>query len=165
MGVEHTRELRRRFLNLGIGEIVAAVIFCFAMAWAISPIIASDSDRLAVWAALIPLVAILVQAGIYWLAARAWIGRGSMPQTMRTVYRCFRLVDAVLLAASLVAVVAMRPSAAALVLALAVWLFGVAEYVNYYVVRLAYPFSRWLVEVGHRRTPRLVKDMRDRSSA
>ncbi|HEX5336184.1 MAG TPA: hypothetical protein VFW55_09900, partial [Propionicimonas sp.] len=50
-----------------------------------------------------------------------------------------------------------EPLAAAAVLA--VWLFGVAEFANYFVVRLAYPPAQWLAQVGRRRTPRLVKDL------
>jgi hypothetical protein len=50
-----------------------------------------------------------------------------------------------------------EPLAAAVVVA--VWLFGVVEFLNYFVVRLAYPPARWLSEVGHWRTPRLVRDL------
>jgi hypothetical protein len=42
---------------------------------------------------------------------------------------------------------------------LAVWVFGVLEYVNYFVVRLAYPLGRWFTTVGEWRTPRLVQDL------
>ena len=110
------------------------------MARAAAPRLGTDSDRFALWAALVPLVVILVQAGIYWLSACTWIGGGRMPRAMRILYRWFRGLDPVLLAAGLISVLAAPPSSAAvLVLALAVWLFGVAEYINYCVVRLAYP--------------------------
>lgn len=155
---DRVRGLRRSYLNLELGEIVSAVVFCGAMLW-VSPRLGANSDRLAAWAALAPLIVVLLQAGVYWLTARTWIGRGGMPRLVRSVYRCFRVLDAVLLAAGPVVVVGTRPGAVALVLALGVWLFGVAEYVNYFVVRLAYPAHRWLAEVGRRRTPRLAKDL------
>lgn len=41
----------------------------------------------------------------------------------------------------------------------AVWLFGLVEYLNYFVVRLAYSPSVWLSEVVRLRTPRLVEDL------
>ena len=47
-----------------------------------------------------------------------------------------------------------------LVLVLAVWAFGVVEYLNYFAVRLAYPASEWLAKVRQQRLPRLVKDLR-----
>lgn len=159
------RELRRTYLSLGLGEIVAAAVFSGAMLWAVTPRLAFRADRLALWAALMPLVVILCQAGIYWLTARVWIGRGAMPYAVRILYRCFWGVDAVLLAVGLVGIVAARPSSVAVVvLAFAVWLFGVAEYINYFFVRLAYPAHCWLKEVARRRTPRLVKDLRGHDS-
>lgn len=157
---ESVQALRRVYLNLGLGEIVAAMVFCGAMTWSVVPRLGSGSDRLALWAALVPLVVILVQAGSYWLAARSWIRRGQMPRGLRILYRYLRGGDAVLLAASLVVIIAARPSSAeVLVLALAVWLFGVIEYVNYFFVRLAYPARRWRQEVSRWRTSRLAKDL------
>jgi hypothetical protein len=50
-----------------------------------------------------------------------------------------------------------EPLASAAVLA--VWLFGVIEFANYFVVRLAYPPTQWLAQVGRRRTPQLMKDL------
>ena len=41
-----------------------------------------------------------------------------------------------------------------------IWLFGVVEFINYFVMRLAYPVRRWFAEVGERRTPRLMLDVR-----
>ena len=40
-----------------------------------------------------------------------------------------------------------------------VWVFGVVEYVNYFVVRLSYPVRRLPLVVGQWRTPRLVQDL------
>ena len=153
--------MRRRYLSLGLGELVAAAVFCGVAATAVGPRLDTDADRFAFWAALVPLVVILLQAGVYWLIARTWLGDGRMPRGVASVYRCFRVVDVVLLAVGLGGVVAAGPSSpAVLVLVLAVWAFGVAEYVNYFVVRLAYPARRWLTEVGCLRTPRLVQDLR-----
>ncbi|MGN8025636.1 hypothetical protein [Microbacterium sp. 22242] len=155
------RDLRRAHLSLGIGEIVAALVFCGAAAWVVGPRFENPADRVALWAALLPLIAVLLQAGIYWLAARSWVGRGGMPRAVRRVYLALRVVDVGLLGCGLGVVAIARPSSAAmLVLVVAVWLFGVVEYLNYFVVRLSYPAGRWLHEVTRWRTPRLAKDLR-----
>lgn len=44
--------------------------------------------------------------------------------------------------------------------AVAVWLFAVVEFTNYYVVRLSYPWRHWLTTVGQGRMPRLILDPR-----
>lgn len=43
-----------------------------------------------------------------------------------------------------------------------IWLFGVIEFVNYFVVRLVYAPREWLGNIGQWRTPRLVLDMTHR---
>lgn len=164
MAREPVRQLRRTYLRLGLGETAAAAVFCGAMLCAVAPRLGSGSGRAAVWAALVPLIVVLAQAGLYWLLARSWIGRGAMPPALRRLYRCFRVVDAVLLAAGLAMVVVLRPSVGAFVFALLIWTFGLAEYVNYFFVRLSYPAGRWFSEVGRRRTPRLAKDLRARAA-
>ena len=161
MSAERRPELRRKYLSLGLGELVAALVFAAIAAAVVAPRFSGDTDAAALWSALIPLLVILVQAGVYWLAARNWVDRGPMPAAWAGAYRLFRVADAVMLAAGLLGVVVWWPdSVGAALLVLAVWAFGVLEYVNYFVVRLAYPIGRWFTTVGEWRTPRLVQDLR-----
>lgn len=149
---------------MGIGELAAAVGFAAVAAASIAPRLATANDRAALWSALVPLLAILVQAGTYWLLARSWVARASMPRAIRTVYRTLRVANVVLLAAGLAGILLWRPTGlAALVLVLAVWFFAVIEYVNYFVIRLSYPPARWFTLVRQWRTPRLVQDLNGRA--
>ena len=161
-GVETRREvLRRRYLNLGIGELVAAAVFAVVAAVFVAPRLPGTDDVRALWAALVPLLVVLVQAGVYWLGARAWVHHAVMPRPLALVYRLFRVVDVALLAAGLIGVVVWWPTGVgAALLVAAVWGFGVIEYVNYFVVRLAYPVGRWFTSVGQWRTPQLMRDVR-----
>lgn len=152
--------MRRRYLSLGLGELVAAAVFAGVAVTTVAPAL-DTTGRRALWGALVPLLVVLVQAGVYWLAARGWVLRGGMPSALASVYRAFRVVDVLLLVAGLVVVVVWWPSRPLVaLLVLAVWLFGLLEFVNYFVVRLSYPPTAWLREVRRWRTPRLVKDMR-----
>jgi len=151
------REVRRRkYLSLGVGELAAAAVFA-----AVLPRLVGPEDRWAVWFALIPLLVVLLQAGGYWLLARAWVARRPMPASLATVYRAFRWADAMLLTGGLVGVLLWLPTdGRSLVLVGAIWVFGLVEYVNYFVVRLAYPVGRWLRSVRRWRAPQLVQDLR-----
>ncbi|KGN37091.1 hypothetical protein [Knoellia subterranea] len=153
-------ELRRRYLSLGTGELVAATVFALLAHFSVAPRLDPDAVP-ALWSALVPLLVILVQAGAYWLLARGRIGTGeAMPEGERTAYRILRVVNSILLMAGLIGVFRWWPGASgATVLCVLIWLFGVAEFVNYYVVRLAYPAGRWFSLVGQRRIPRLVRDL------
>jgi len=151
--------LRRTYTSLGMGELTAAAVFAVIAAGGMLPVTTTVEGRLALWSALAPLLAILVQAGVYWLLARAWAGRAPMPGRIAGVYRGLRILDPILLAAGLLGVIVWFPAGADAVLVLVVWLFGVLEYLNYFVVRLAYPAHRWPSEVTRWRTPRLVRDL------
>ena len=156
---ERRRSLRRRYLSLGLGELAAAGVFVAVAVGSVGPRLGERGALALTWA-LVPLVAVLVPAGTYWLAARRWVGRATMPVGLARVYRVLAVLDAALLAASLVGVLVWLPASfgdAALVLAL--WAFAVAEWLNYFVVRLAYPVSRWFAGVASRQRPRLMQDV------
>ena len=162
MSTERRTTLRRRYLNLGLGELAACLAFTVVASAMVVPRLESARDAAALWSALLPLLVVLVQAGAYWLAARSWVGRTVMPASLAAVYRAFRLLDVVLLAGGLVGVLVWWPgNPAAAVLIVAVWAFGVVEYLNYFVVRLAYPATRWLTSVRRWQVPRLVLDIRN----
>lgn len=158
---EATRQrLRRRYLSLGIGELVAAGMFT-GVGWVqVVPRLGGPGSSLPLCFALGPLVLILLQAGAYWLAARGWVVRSGMPPTLASTYRWFRTLNPVLLLVGLAGLTLTWPEEPTHAwFLLVVWGFGVIEYVNYFVVRLSYPPSVWLSRVGQRRTPRLVQDI------
>ncbi|SKC68166.1 hypothetical protein [Plantibacter cousiniae (nom. nud.)] len=153
--------LRGRYLSLGLGELFAAVVFIWVAFVSMLPLLEQPTDALAFWSALVPLLVILVQAGVYWLAARRWVKQGTMPPGLAATYRGFRVLDAALLLAGLVGIIVWFPAHAFAAIGIPfVWLLGVTEYVNYFVVRLAYPPSVWFQRVGEWRTPRLLQDVR-----
>lgn len=161
MTAELRPDVSRKYLNLGLGELVATLVFTVVAAAVIAPRLEHRSDAAALWSALIPLLVILMQAGIYWLAARGWVERRPMPAAFAATYRAFRVIDVVLLVAGVVGLVIWWPSSLGAALGLsAVWFFGALEYVNYFVVRLSYPIGRWFTTVGQCRRPRLMQDLR-----
>lgn len=158
-GDQHREAIRRRYLRLGAGELFAAAVFAY-LALATIPHTSDGDGRLALWSALTPLLVILVQAGLYWCLARSWVARRPMPAGLATLYRTFRAVDLVLLLVGIIGVITWAPDHTLLTAGIvAIWLFGVVEFANYFVVRLAYPPRRWLRTVGRWRKPRLVLDM------
>lgn len=157
---ERRETLRRKYLSLGMGELVAAGVFAAIAVSVVMPRLEIRQDSAALWSALAPLLIILVQAGAYWLLARNWVQRAPMPTSLAALYRTFRALDAGFLVAGLLGVLAWLPDQVGVALAIVVvWVFGVVEYVNYFVVRLSYPIRRLPFVVGQWRTPRLVQDL------
>ncbi|SED88921.1 hypothetical protein [Ruania alba] len=148
---------RAAYLRLGTGELAATL--AFAVGYLLLRDRFSPDDQLGLAAAIVPLLLILVQAGIYWLLARRWVGVDAMPAGLAELYSSFRWVNPIVLAVSLGVLVWQVSTVGAAVLSAGVWLFAVIEHLNYYVIRLAYPASQWLTLVGQRRTPQLMKDV------
>jgi hypothetical protein len=73
----------------------------------------------------------------------------------------FQITDVALLAAGLAGVVIWWPAhPGASLPVMAVLGFGAVEYVNYFLIRLAYPVGNCFTTVGQRRVPQLVNDLR-----
>ncbi|MDV6276594.1 hypothetical protein R3Q06_24140 [Rhodococcus erythropolis] len=157
---QRRKSLQRRYLSLGLGELAAAGVFAAVAVSVVMPRLEGAHDSAALWSALAPLLVVLVQAGVYWLLARGWVEQAPMPARLAALYRAFRVLDFAALAVGLLGVLIWLPdhfvTAAAIVV---VWAFGVVEYVNYFVARLAYPLQRWPSEIGRWRTPQLVRDL------
>jgi hypothetical protein len=160
--VSHARRerLRRKYLSLGSGELAAGAMFVALAVFIVSPRLQAWTDTAALWAALAPLILVLAQAAVFWLSARSWVKRRKMPPPLASLYRAFRVLDAGVLATGLVGVLTWLPGQGGCALALTgVWIFGVIEYTNYFVVRLAYPIRGWRSIVRERRQPRLIQDV------
>lgn len=157
---ERVATARRQYLNLGIGEWFAVAVFFGVARFSIMPRLDTARDAYALWAALIPLLAILFQGGAYWLLARTWVGRSVMPGSLALLFRVLRVLNVVLLLGGLAGILIWFPTITAWgIVVLLVWAFGVFEYLNYFVVRLSYPFTQWFAEVGRWRKPRLQRDL------
>lgn len=153
---------RRKYLSLGVGELVAAAVFTFVATTFAAPSLPGAQSHLALWSALGPLLATLCAGGLYWLLARQWVGRSRMPSAVAAIYRVVRVGLAVVLGLGLFGVIAWWPQEVVVAIgAVALWSFGVIEFVNYFVVRLSYPLPKWFGQVTEWRTPQLMKDLRD----
>ncbi|MEO7588353.1 MAG: hypothetical protein ABIS84_10035 [Arachnia sp.] len=151
----------KQYLSLGLGELAAAAVLGFAATSFVSPRFNDRAATVAMWWALMPLLAILVQGGCYWLLARRWVGDSPMPRAIATLYSLLRVLNVALLAAGLAGVLLWWPAhTPTALLVTALWFLGVIEYVNYFQKRLSYPISRWFTTVGQWRTPQLVQDLR-----
>lgn len=166
MSDDRREVLRRKYLSLGAGELTAAALFAALAAFVVVPRLEHPAAAGALWSALIPLLVILAQAGAYWLLARRWVNVERMPVALAALYGVFRWLNVVLLAAGLFGVILWWPQPIGVaLLCLGVWLFGVIEYLNYFVVRLSYPFTEWFAKVGQWRVPRLMRDVNESADA
>lgn len=153
--------LRRKYLWLGLGELAAVAVLVAAGLGVVAPKLDSDQAGVSFLVGGCALVLILSQAGAYWLLARTWVQLRPMPRRLARLYRGCQVLDVFVLVGTgaYIAVQLFRTRWSAGPAA-ALWLFAVAEFTNYYIVRLSYPWGRWFTMVGRWRTPRLIQDLR-----
>jgi len=150
--------MRSTYLRLGSGELAAAVVFALIGVFEVTPHL-TPSLRWVFWAALAPVLLILAQAGGFWLAARSWVLLRVMPMTLARLFAVAGVINVVVLVAGLTVVVVWGQAAWPRAWFIVIWLFGLLEFVNYFVVRLAYPVRRWIRYVRQWRRPRLRHDL------
>lgn len=151
--------LRRRYLELGAGELAAVASFVIALSAIVSTNDLSSQDSQTLWLALAPLEFILLQGAGYWFAARSWVKKTSAPRWFRVLYTFFLWLNPLVLLGGAMAIVVAEHTRMNLVLGGLSVAFGVIEYVNYYWIRLSYPVRTWFTTVTQWRTPRLRLDL------
>lgn len=140
--------MARRLRRLGVLELVNIVLLPAVFFTLVDPTIGDVAAWIAVDAVL------LVGAG-YWLA-RAARAQHHLDQTPKLrAFAAARVALRVMLGLALAVVavdIALNASAASWI-AVAVWLFALAEYVNYFHVQLSYQSAADLRRLIHRRRP------------
>lgn len=119
MDAGRREERRRKYLRLGTGELAAASVFLVAAQFLVVPRLTQPQDRMALWSALIPLLFVLVSAGVYWLLARAWVERELMPRGVAATYRVLRVASVLILAGGLAGLIVWWPNNIAVALSVA----------------------------------------------
>jgi len=123
-------DMKKRLLNLGISEGVAALVFL-----AIHSIyfVTEPASRVALYF----LVFLLAQGSLYWFYKFRTLGKNPSP-VVRKTYSLLRIMNLVLAALVIIAVFALARNRTDLIASLLIFAFAVIEYVNYYWYRLSY---------------------------
>jgi hypothetical protein len=150
--------LRRRLLNLGSGELVAALVFAWLSYFASRD---DPPGRIGLPLATVGLILVLIEGGCFWLLARSWVPRGRMPRAMARIYLTLRWATPLILVLSAVGLAMRWPSLPQVrILGVMAVSLGVIEYVNYFILRVSYPVATWWRDVRRLRQPRLIRDVR-----
>ena len=125
------KRLKKKLLNLAIGELAALVIFIFVYR-------TFDLGKASL-IAFSYLVFILLQGSLYWFYRYILIVRKrKINSKMIKFLKFFRIMNIIAIIQIGMAVPLIRSTIFDLMAALGIFLFGVVEYINYYWYRLSY---------------------------
>lgn len=147
------QSLDQWLLWTGVLEIVNIPIFSFLW-WTLNRIIPGDEDLLSLLG-LLTTALILLEGGIYWLMVRArWFQRTPAVQrfrVLRTVYGFNIILLLIFLIAALIRALQPEPvDRADLLLGAGFYLFGLGEFVHYFVIKINMRPYEWSFALKNR---------------
>ncbi len=135
------RHMKRKLINLAIGELVSVVVFWLNF-FVFKELIVTTKALISVSFSLLILSFILIQGAVFWCIL---IKRLSKPKfgewCIGRIYNVLKKLDVVLLGIGILVIVATYSIAYVMILSFMIWLFAVIEWINYYKLQLSYDIN------------------------
>ena len=135
------KRIKRKLTNLAIGELVAVMIFWINY-FVFKKYIIDINTLISISAPLFILSFILVQGSVYWciLIKRLSNPRFAVGLTGK-IYNKLKLLNLILLFVVFLLIVLNYSAFSIMLISLAIWIFAVIEWVNYYKLQLSYSIN------------------------
>lgn len=135
------RHMKRKLINLAIGELVSVVVFWLNF-FVFKELIVTTKALISVSFSLLILSFILIQGAVFWCIL---IKRLSKPKfgewCIGRIYNVLKKLDIILLVIGALVIVATYSIAYVMILSFMIWLFAVIEWINYYKLQLSYDIN------------------------
>ena len=135
------RHMKRKLINLAIGELVSVVVFWLNF-FVFKELIVTTKALISVSFSLLILSFILIQGAVFWCIL---IKRLSKPKFgeryIGRIYDVLKKLDIILLVIGALVIVATYSIVYVMILSFMIWLFAVIEWINYYKLQLSYDIN------------------------
>lgn len=136
------RHMKRKLINLAIGELVSVVVFWLNFFVFKELIVTTTKALISISFSLLILSFILMQGAVFWCIL---IKRLSKPKfgewCIGRIYNVLKKLDIILLVIGALVIVATYSIAYVMILSFMIWLFAVIEWINYYKLQLSYDIN------------------------
>jgi len=135
------KRMKNKLANLAFGELVAVVIFWINF-FLFKKFLIDTKALISISAPLFILSFILVQGSIYWciLIKRLSNPRFAVVQTGK-IYNKLKILDLILLFVVFLLIILNYSTFSTAIISLAIWIFAVIEWINYYKLQLSYSIN------------------------
>lgn len=135
------RRMRQRLTNLASGELAAVLVFWINF-FLFKNGLTSAKALLSIALPLSLLSFILLQGSVFWWILIQRMAKPSFAEkSAGRIYRILRILDVLILGLALPVLFLLFSDVYTSLLSLAIWLFAVIEWVNYYQVQLSYSLN------------------------
>ncbi len=125
--------IKKKLLNTAMGELVSSMVFIYVYT------LLGFKNTSPTLIPLIVLVFILIQGSLYWFYTLYLICKKQKHDNrFIIVFKVFNIVNRLVLIISLILIFVFSDNLLELIVSLAIYIFGLIEYINYYCYRLSY---------------------------
>ena len=133
--------MKQKLTNLAVGELVAVVVFWINF-FLFKKLIITTKSLISIPFFLFILSFILIQGSIFWFILIKRISKlGFAAKYTGKIYNKLKLLNLILLFVVFLLIVLNYSTFSIMLISLAIWIFAVIEWVNYYKLQLSYSLN------------------------
>lgn len=135
------KQIKQRLTSLATGELVAVVVFWINF-FLFKKWITSTNALISISFPLLILSFVLIQGSIFWCILIRRISKPSFAEKYTgRIYKGLKIIDLILLCIGILVIIFKYSGFYTLIISLAIWIFAVIEWVNYYKLQLSYSLN------------------------
>ena len=135
------KRMKQKLINLAVGELVAVTVFWMNF-FLFKKLLITAKSLISVSFPLFILSFILIQGAVFWcVLAKRMSKPGFALKYAGKIYSKLKVLDVILLFVGVLVIILNYSGFLTMLIAFAIWIFAVIEWVNYYKLQLSYSLN------------------------
>ena len=135
------KRMKQKLINLAVGELVAVTVFWMNF-FLFKKLLITAKSLISVSFPLFILSFILIQGAVFWcILAKRMSKPGFALKYTGKIYSKLKVLDVILLLVGVLVIILNYSGFLTMLIAFAIWIFAVIEWVNYYKLQLSYSLN------------------------
>ncbi len=135
------KRMKQKLINLAVGELVAVTVFWMNF-FIFKKLLITAKSLISVSFPLFILSFILIQGAVFWcVLAKRMSKPGFALKYAGKIYSKLKVLDVILLFVGVLVIILNYSGFLTMLIAFAIWIFAVIEWVNYYKLQLSYSLN------------------------
>ena len=135
------KHMKQKLINLAVGELVAVTVFWMNF-FIFKKLLITAKSLISVSFPLFILSFILIQGAVFWcVLAKRMSKPGFALKYAGKIYSKLKVLDVILLFVGVLVIILNYSEFLTMLIAFAIWIFAVIEWVNYYKLQLSYSLN------------------------
>ena len=139
------KRMKQKLINLAVGELVAVTVFWMNF-FIFKKLLITAKSLITISFPLFILSFILIQGAVFWcILAKRMSKPGFALKYTGKIYGKLKVLDVILLFVGVLVIILNYSGFLTMLIAFAIWIFAVIEWVNYYKLQLSYSLNPLIV--------------------